>query len=196
MDIKPKNILVRDVRPIRSASDLMDFRVYIADFGISRSYGPSEDCETHSILTAFSKPYAAPEVVKDWPRGLAADVFSLGCVFAEMLATICSSSKSSLWDELQSVRESNEDGDTSYSENIQPVQEFLRQGAFKPAGPEYHNLQNKINVVIFWTLQMLEFDPKLRPSSQTLAQVPELQTGCGRCDHSPEPFEAAPDLKP
>lgn len=55
MDIKPKNILVRNVRHYelprpRNAS----FKFYITDFGISRSYDSLEDSETERAYNVHS----------------------------------------------------------------------------------------------------------------------------------------------
>ncbi|KAF2111625.1 kinase-like domain-containing protein [Lophiotrema nucula] len=84
MDIKPRNILVRKRA---SKGEWMQFKVYLADFGIARSYVSQDACETDGPTT-FTRKYAAPEVVDRQKRGLAADIFSLGCVFLEMLATL------------------------------------------------------------------------------------------------------------
>ena len=65
----------------------MQYKVYIADFGISRSYRTIPESETESP-TSFTKTYAAPEVINQSSWGLSAGAFSLGCVFAEMLAAI------------------------------------------------------------------------------------------------------------
>jgi serine/threonine protein kinase len=64
MDIKPTNLLVH----IKSCTN---YKVYIADFGISRSYAKAADAETDS-LTPFTKAYAAPEVVHQGMRGFSA----------------------------------------------------------------------------------------------------------------------------
>lgn len=89
MDIKPKNILVRDLRrsPLAKKWAYTCFKVYIADFGIARSYATLDDTETEGP-TSFTRKYAAPEVVDRGRRGLGADVFSLGCVFIEILAAL------------------------------------------------------------------------------------------------------------
>lgn len=81
MDIKPKNILVRRTKD--------NYRTYIADFGIARAYKSAADAETDSP-TSFTRTYAAPEVVHQDTRGFSADVFSLGCVFMEMIALLSS----------------------------------------------------------------------------------------------------------
>jgi serine/threonine protein kinase len=94
MDIKPQNLLVRDMRQTgkylacgSGPQNMGDYKIYVADFGISRSYSSVEEANTENP-TAFTWKYAAPEVVTYEKRGLSADIFSLGCVFAEMLAAI------------------------------------------------------------------------------------------------------------
>ncbi|KAF2023208.1 kinase-like protein, partial [Setomelanomma holmii] len=85
MDIKPQNILVRNIRHT-SINGPDPFKIYFTDFGSSRLYPSIEDSETDN-WTPFTRTYAAQEVVLQERRGLSADVFSMGCVFSEMLAT-------------------------------------------------------------------------------------------------------------
>ncbi|KAF2679625.1 kinase-like protein, partial [Lentithecium fluviatile CBS 122367] len=121
MDIKPQNILVRTLaRAERNTLWSDRYSVYIADFGIARSYGTAEATETDGP-TMFTRKYAAPEVVAQEKRGLAADIFSLGCVFAEIVAAFvplklgeCESHISLL----QSALLENKSGDRSYQANI------------------------------------------------------------------------------
>ncbi|KAF3042565.1 hypothetical protein E8E11_007801 [Didymella keratinophila] len=85
LDIKPHNILVR--KHLKPSCPILEypyaFTVYIADFGVSRSYQREDMIETDGHV-CFTRKYAAPEVVSLDKRGLPADVFSLGCVFLEM----------------------------------------------------------------------------------------------------------------
>lgn len=90
MDIKPKNILVR-----RIADPLEQYRVYIADFGISRNYPNGTDTGTYGP-TSFTLAYCAPEVVAQERRGRAADIYSLGCVFAEIYTVLAGKSVDNL----------------------------------------------------------------------------------------------------
>jgi serine/threonine protein kinase len=211
MDIKPKNLLVRSCQ-----GSFLQYTIYVADFGISRSYESPEDSETHSVLTAFTRAYAAPEVALDDPRGLPADVFSLGCVFVEMLATICGAF-SSCWNQLHDVRETHEDGDTSYFQNIPALTDFLeiylpannscqipeRGDAFpshilridSPMDDNRNIVQKypkEISFVLFRTTAMLQFDPTLRPTAPKLAEDVHWigQLGCQQCNNGPEPFAA------
>jgi serine/threonine protein kinase len=47
IDLKPKNILVRDIRANKTAQHTSNFKVYIADFGTSRSYDILDATETN-----------------------------------------------------------------------------------------------------------------------------------------------------
>lgn len=73
-DIKPENILVDQYGS-----------VLLADFGISKQY--EADTVTEG-MTPFTDKYAPPEVVGRDKRNLSADIFSLGCVFLEMMTVV------------------------------------------------------------------------------------------------------------
>ncbi|KAL1641378.1 hypothetical protein SLS58_006079 [Diplodia intermedia] len=132
MDIKPSNILVRDMRASSSIPHSKRFKVYLSDFGIARSYDSAQAAATAS-RTAFTRTWAAPEVVANnsadddaaaalVPRGLPADVFSLGCVFAEMT---CALAGSCHWAELRRARDRNIHGDRSFQGNRAEVAGLL-----------------------------------------------------------------------
>ena len=77
-DLKPENILV-------DASGM----VLITDFGISRQFRPGVTHVTNDQWGA-SFEYASPEVMKGRrvQRGDPSDIFSLGCVFLEMVSVV------------------------------------------------------------------------------------------------------------
>jgi serine/threonine protein kinase len=79
-DIKPQNMLVSS-----------DMKIYLSDFGSARAkyVEPSHGTEPQPA-SALTPKYSAPEVFYhksvgySWEMGAAADIFSLGCVWAEI----------------------------------------------------------------------------------------------------------------
>ncbi|KAF2021790.1 kinase-like protein, partial [Aaosphaeria arxii CBS 175.79] len=72
-DIKTRNILVKD-------GDVL-----FADFGSSHMFHDEDNSITEGPAYGHTLMYCSPEVVEWQKRGRAADVFSLGCVFTELL---------------------------------------------------------------------------------------------------------------
>ena len=72
-DIKPRNILIKE----RS--------VFLADFGSGHSFYLEENSTTEGPSYGHTRMYSAPEVIAEEKRNRAADIFSLGCVFSEIL---------------------------------------------------------------------------------------------------------------
>ncbi|KAM3064636.1 hypothetical protein ACMFMG_007577 [Clarireedia jacksonii] len=75
-DIKPQNILIHQGS------------VVYTDFGIALD--GSQDDQTTTVGTALSLTYryCAPEVAKSMQRNRKSDIFSLGCVYAEILSVL------------------------------------------------------------------------------------------------------------
>jgi serine/threonine protein kinase len=72
-DLKPQNILV----------DASHTNVKVADFGLARSFLPPFKAYTDKVVTLW---YRAPELllgVSSYSTGI--DMWSIGCIFAEML---------------------------------------------------------------------------------------------------------------
>lgn len=80
-DIKPQNCLVHHGN------------VLLADFGMSEFYRrgnveSSESLGSSGLALDGSYRYAAPELIADESRNDKTDIFSLGCVFVELVATL------------------------------------------------------------------------------------------------------------
>lgn len=78
-DIKPENILVKAEQ------------VFFTDFGIAKTWATGNNSATFGQPGPGTRRYMAPEVVawaEDVGRGKSSDVFSLGCVFAEMATVL------------------------------------------------------------------------------------------------------------
>ncbi|XP_050078246.1 cyclin-dependent kinase 1 [Anopheles maculipalpis] len=70
-DLKPQNLLINKEGVIK-----------VADFGLGRSFGIPVRNYTHEIVTLW---YRAPEVLLGSPRySCPVDIWSIGCIFAEM----------------------------------------------------------------------------------------------------------------
>lgn len=70
-DLKPQNLLVQG-----------DNVVKVADFGLGRAFGIPVRAYTHEVVTLW---YRAPEVLLGAPRySCPVDIWSVGCIFAEM----------------------------------------------------------------------------------------------------------------
>lgn len=185
MDIKPKNLLVRDMRSSTICNQGY-YKIYIADFGIARSYLSVDDCNTDTP-TAYTKMYAAPEVVAQEQRDQKADIFSLGAVFAEMLAVLANeeSEVPNLY-RLQDLRESLTD--RSYQANIEFVQTFIKMLSITSYGFESDSVHSPIAELV---ALMLSEDPAGRPSAATVVNNIPFLAFCCDVNGGPEPFEAA-----
>ncbi|PSN63140.1 kinase-like protein, partial [Corynespora cassiicola Philippines] len=75
-DIKTRNILVKD------------FEVIFADFGSSHAFLDEGTSVTEGPAFGHTLMYCAPEVVSWEKRSRSADIFSLGCVYAEMATSL------------------------------------------------------------------------------------------------------------
>ncbi|KIW91163.1 uncharacterized protein Z519_08058 [Cladophialophora bantiana CBS 173.52] len=75
-DIKPGNILVKAGK------------VFITDFGIANDWSDKTRSTATGQILSFSLPYAAPQVLDFKPRNTASDMWSLGCVYLDMVAVL------------------------------------------------------------------------------------------------------------
>lgn len=70
-DLKPQNLLIDSKGVLK-----------IADFGLARAFGIPIRAYTHEVVTLW---YRAPEVLLGYPRyATPVDMWSIGCIFAEM----------------------------------------------------------------------------------------------------------------
>ncbi|CAL1530848.1 unnamed protein product [Lymnaea stagnalis] len=71
-DLKPQNLLINDNGVIK-----------LADFGLARAFGIPVRVYTHEVVTLW---YRAPEILLGSQRySVPADIWSIGCIFAEMV---------------------------------------------------------------------------------------------------------------
>lgn len=145
-DIKPSNILVKDGQP------------YLADFGVAKDFSIQEGSVSGDYFIRGTPIYRAPETRPDNPRGRAADIFALGCVFSEMLTV----NKGRSLREYREWRQDPDLGHTSdmlaFRENLERVKEWLSK-----LSTESDTLST---LLVHHILTMIEKDPQQRPRAQ------------------------------
>ncbi|CAI9630146.1 unnamed protein product [Alternaria burnsii] len=159
MDIKPQNILIRKTK---SSGSRNKWRVYIADFGLSRSFASQDHSQTDGPTSRTPK-YCAPEVYNYEQRGRSADVFSLGCVFLEILTAICCIDLHVFAD----ARRGDGD-DESFHANLDRTTEWARRNLFASS---YDLLLTRVLVaydlksVVKLVISMVAQEPEKRPTA-------------------------------
>lgn len=176
-DIKPKNILVEDD----------NFR--FTDFGSAYNFSKADKGSATSNTSpgAITLSYAAPEAhVRGGTRDIKTDLFSLGCIFAEVLAFLSGMPVRSLRQLLECPG-----GSTMYGKNVQKLHKWLQE---LEAG--HHE---KLDLPIKWCKQMTQEDLTDRPTihdlisgmMQSLSSEKEMGVYfCKKC------IEAHPTLAP
>ncbi|KAF1962273.1 kinase-like protein [Byssothecium circinans] len=187
MDIKPKNLLIRDMRN-SSICNQGKYKIYVADFGIARSYRSIDDCDTESP-TAYTKAYAAPEVIAQERRDQKADIFSLGAVYAEMIAVLANDldPTTSNLDLLHAIRQANP-ADRSYAACSNQIRKWLRNLSLTTYGFESDTEHSHITELV---ALMLSKHPTKRPTAATVSINIPFRAFCCDVNGGSEPFEAA-----
>lgn len=145
-DIKPQNILVKG------------HTVLLTDFGISYSSAESGHSTTEGT-PAMTLRYCAPEVVKYEPRNSSSDVWSLGCVFVEMITVL----KDQTIPSMRAYFELHGSRGKFFSNNLEAAKEwFLMLTATVP---------HSDNIPLQWAQNMLRYDRNLRPKSRILMET-------------------------
>ncbi|KAF2005055.1 kinase-like protein [Amniculicola lignicola CBS 123094] len=189
MDIKPQNILVRRVRPSNSrAVNDGPWRIYLADFGLSKSFEETGHSQTDGP-TARTPKYCAPEVYNFEPRGRASDVFSLGCVFLEMLAVYFDIHPQNFAD-FRRGDDENVESDDSFRSNLDRVSEWIRDRQSQCSFDWQERTLDNVS-------EMIKKDPADRPTAADVEgyfkseKLSEHFFSKWCCGQDPEPYVAA-----
>ncbi|KAF2257866.1 kinase-like protein [Lojkania enalia] len=169
-DIKPQNVLVKGDN------------VLLTDFGLSRiSHGTAHS--TTDGLTAKSSRYCAPEVANYEPRNSSSDIWSLGCIFVEMVTVLKDCTVKSMWEYF----ESHGSGGLYYSDNLPASKGWFQ--ALRSMEPK------SANDPLLWAEDMLQHERHLRPTAQALVKKIRYQSSynafCGSCCLGPSMTDTA-----
>jgi hypothetical protein len=86
-DIKPSNIIHRGPN------------VYLTDFSSCTEFELDMTTSTDTPAGRITRIYAAPEALEDERHGRSSDIFSMGCVFAEMATVLCGKPVSEIYEQ-------------------------------------------------------------------------------------------------
>lgn len=159
-DIKPENILVKDKH------------IYLSDFSLAKDFTGQLMSVSLSEEVRGTLHYRAPETHDGTPGGRRADVFSLGCVYSEMLTFIHGKSTK---DFLKRRQTENETG--MFRKSLEAVRNWL--GDINKGLAE--NSPSK--QVVITTRRMLEEDWEFRYQSHIAMRSIEDKDEL-RCRHS------------
>lgn len=149
-DIKPSNILVKGGS------------VLFTDFGLALDWTEAGFSTTQDTSPGMTRTYSAPELHMDAPRNSKTDVWSLGCVFVEMISVLEGWSVSELREYLFKYGTRT----SVYALNIDGVETFLNQ-LESELGDSSHG------VIFSWIRTMLEKTPARRAKAKSLFQMIE-----------------------
>lgn len=148
-DIKPANILI-------SGSTVL-----LTDFGTSLDFSTTQSTSTGGAL--MTPKYCAPEVAASGSRGRSADVFSLGCVFAEMITVDLGKSLEDLHNWLK-IDEESTDRHATYHGHLRELVLWLRM----LSSMRLDDLQNRVLRI---SVGMLDEHPERRPTAVEITKA-------------------------
>ncbi|KAH0536387.1 hypothetical protein FGG08_006737 [Glutinoglossum americanum] len=152
-DIKPSNILVKGER------------VLLTDFGLSFDWSDFSRSETEGP-TGRTLKYCAPEVAACGPRNSSSDIWSLGCVFLEMAATLKGETVATMDNFFKSYGSEN----SCFHGNPDAIRAWMER--LKLTESECGC------VPLEWVENMLNHERNLRPSARQLMQTIQSSQLC------------------
>ncbi|EDO00619.1 hypothetical protein SS1G_14489 [Sclerotinia sclerotiorum 1980 UF-70] len=165
-DIKPNNIICKGDQ------------IYLTDFGSAHQFSAGVTSSTDGPLVGITKMYSAPEVIADDRRGRPADIYSLGCVFAEM-ATVANGERIEEFHEYRSQPIPDEPD----------IMTYIYHATAHLIGPWFTELGDP------WTASllhdMLAVDQKCRPTAAALHETLLAHYGLSNCPCHQLPFSRA-----
>jgi len=145
-DIKPSNILVRE------------YSVLLTDFGLAYNWSKSQRTTT-AEEKYWTEKYCAPEAVMDKERHSSSDIWSLGCVFLEMVTVLRGESLNTM----QTFLSTNGSKQSNYRHNLDGISQWIR----RLKDNSRSELESR---PLDWIMEMLKHDHEQRPNARQLME--------------------------
>jgi Protein kinase domain len=179
-DLKPSNLILNG-----------DCQLKICDLGLARVANPSDDWTSYLTEYVATRWYRAPEVILSWKRYTKAiDVWSVGCIFSELLARRPVFPGSSYIHQISAITDvlGTPPEDEIANISSEPARRFIRQLGFKPRVPLAQLHPNATPLALDLLDKLLQFDPIKRITVEEALAHPYLAS---LHDGSDEPEGAA-----
>ncbi|KDQ26778.1 hypothetical protein PLEOSDRAFT_1043792, partial [Pleurotus ostreatus PC15] len=192
-DLKPGNLLVN-----------ADCELKICDFGLSRGFDALPDDDTHRLTEyVATRWYRAPEIILAFRRyNTAIDVWSIGCIFAELLTGKPLFKGKDYVDQLNKILDVLGTPDEAVTKRIasDKAQAYVRSLPFKPKKPLQTIIPSADPQAIDLLTKMLAFDPVDRITVNEALEHPWLSSYHDIkdepvCDHKFEKWRQIEELE-
>jgi serine/threonine protein kinase len=134
--------------------------VIVADFGLSLDWTGKHSTTTAGTSPGWSPRYRAPEMAEEKPRNSSSDIWSLGCVFLEMVTVLKGETVEDLL-KFMKAYDTKQSGDrvANYHENPKAITAWTKKLIAK---------SDIDNEPIAWVSEMLRPESKDRPHAAKL----------------------------
>ncbi|KAL4268885.1 mitogen-activated protein kinase [Pleurotus pulmonarius] len=192
-DLKPGNLLVN-----------ADCELKICDFGLSRGFDALPDDDAHRLTEyVATRWYRAPEIILAFRRyNTAIDVWSIGCIFAELLTGKPLFKGKDYVDQLNKILDVLGTPDDVVTKRIasDKAQAYVRSLPFKPKKPLQTIIPSADPQAIDLLTKMLAFDPVDRITVNEALEHPWLSSYHDikdepECDHKFEKWRQIEELE-
>lgn len=163
-DIKPRNVLVkRD-------------KIYFTDFGSAHMFNEGGESTTTGRPSGHTRTFCAPEVINEESRNRSSDVFSLGCVLAEMVAWSCKIPIVEYHNSVRGTRDST--GLVYYHDAIERVRKW-----FEESSPLYDARPKELYQLVLKHMMRKKPDARCSALKASRAIGWLVESGeCAKCD--------------
>ncbi|EPY27295.1 hypothetical protein AGDE_10837 [Angomonas deanei] len=171
-DLKPGNILVSPFKDKKTGEEM--YCVKLADFGLARTFEMSLQTYTHEVMTLW---YRSPEIILGERHYTpAADVWSVGCIVAEMVLGYSLFRGENSRDQLDKVFYVVGTPTEETWPGVTKLPGYDNSFKIYRVAPLPTRLPDYDTKAVEFIAYLLEVNPRKRPTIQSILQHPFLQS--------------------